>query len=364
MYVFLVSSCGGAIPFVGEGSDSVLTASDQSYSLRLAPQWSVAGKGVKSGDMGRDAVYVLAHPDGARSDQGYPTMVVREVRDKAPVGLFELMAKDKGLEYSELWSVGKDKYQLRQAQVDDKGKLLTYWLVPAGGQGVEYFGAMYLTSWGRLELIGLAQAGTAQKYAKDFGAMIASVRLEGKTDPEGGKSGDLGRYLIRTYRQSIERERQALARLSSDIAAQAAGGAGMDGPAKGHAPDLVRQGGGRLPGGCCRSGVAVVSGRRRGERGETLGLAGPGGAVGRCGHSYRDHRAQPARPDCKDHGGKGRRAGQKAGRSRPRGACAAVVEVRHGSTVRAKGAWQAIWGCRRKPAQDPLSGLRASGLGG
>lgn len=252
---FLVSSCGGAIPFVGEGSDSVLTASDQSYSLRLAPQWSVAGKGVKSGDMGRDAVYVLAHPDGARSDQGYPTMVVREVRDKAPVGLFELMAKDKGLEYSELWSVGKDKYQLRQAQVDDKGKLLTYWLVPAGGQGVEYFGAMYLTSWGRLELIGLAQAGTAQKYAKDFGAMIASVRLEGKTDPEGGKSGDLGRYLIRTYRQSIERERQALARLSSDIAAQAAGGAGMDGLQKG----MLQTSFARAAAGCLEAAAALES---------------------------------------------------------------------------------------------------------
>lgn len=231
LFCLTLTACMPSIPFVGDGDD-VVTAADQSYTMHLAPNWSASGKSAKAGENGQGAARVVVHADSAQSPQGYPTLVVREVRDPTPLGLFELMAKDK-LEFSELWSVSKDKYTLQDVQVDPKGQVLTYWLVPVDGRGVEYFGASYLTSWGRLELVGLAQAGTARKYAKDFSQMFSSVRLDDKAVPKGTKPGDLGRYLARTYAKAIGSERQALSRLASDIASYASSGAALDPQQKG-----------------------------------------------------------------------------------------------------------------------------------
>lgn len=228
----LLSACMPSIPFVGEGDD-VVAAPDQSYTVRLAPNWSASGKSAKAGESAQGVARVVVHADSAQSPQGYPTLVVREVREPTPLGLFEFMSKDTGLEFSELWNVSKDKYRLQSAQVDPKGQVLTYWLVPVDGQGVEYFGAAYLTAWGRLELVGLTQAGTTQKYAKDMSQMFASVRLEDKAAPGGTKPGDLGRYLARTYAKAMGTERQALARLASDVASYASSGSGLDPQQKG-----------------------------------------------------------------------------------------------------------------------------------
>lgn len=218
----LLASCA-SVPLIGGESEDVLTGSDESYTVRLAPGWSIRDRGTPSppGEAPGRTAY-LAHADAAKTEGGYPTLVVREVREKTPRGLLAAMDKDKGLDLGELWGVGKDAYQLKQSLLGDEGRRLTYWLSPKNASGVEYYACVVLTGFGRLEMIGVTQAGTASRYLRDFNAMFASVRLSGHGVWRPGEEGDLSAYLTGVYRKALSREAEALARQAAQTPALAA----------------------------------------------------------------------------------------------------------------------------------------------
>lgn len=213
----ILAACGGVSLMPGGDSEDTLAASDGSFSLKLPPGWTVKQKGGGEGVR----VSVLAHKDAAATGKGYPTLVVREVHEPTPQGVLDIMSKDKNLEFSELWTVSPDKYQLKQALLDDSSRVLSYWLVPRDGQGLEYYSCVVLTGFGRVELIGVAQAGTVEKYAKDFNAMFTGLKIDPKAAFTPGSAGETGPYLRRFYQQALEREKQALARQESETASWA-----------------------------------------------------------------------------------------------------------------------------------------------
>ena len=132
-----------------------------------------------------------------------------------PQGVLDIMSKDKNLEFSELWTVSLEKYQLKQALVDDSSRMLSYWLAPRDGQGLEYYCLVALTGFGRVELVGVAQAGTIEKYMKDFNAMFTSLNIGDKARFSQASAGDTGAYLRQTYKKALEREKKRIEPLGS-----------------------------------------------------------------------------------------------------------------------------------------------------
>lgn len=212
-----LTACMGSAPFSGDGSETELAASDGSYRLKLPPGWSVKQRA--GGEDGR--VSVIAHKDAADTGKGYPTLVVKEVRVPTPQGVLHLMAGDKALEFSELWTVSPDKYQLKQSRLDPAARVLVCWLSPQGGQGLEYYQAIVLTRFGRIEMTGVAQAGTVEKYAKDFDLMFASLEVSEQAAFKAQAAGDTASSLRATYALAMERERGVLARQASETASWA-----------------------------------------------------------------------------------------------------------------------------------------------
>lgn len=225
LFCLMFTGCVGSMPLVGDGDDT-LSPPDESFNLKLPPGWTIKQKGAGSaGEGGR--VYVLAHKDAAATGKGYPTVMVREVAEPTPQGVLDLMARDKGLEYSELWNVSPEKYQLKQALLDKSSQVLSYWLVPRDGQGLEYYAAVVLTRSGRMEIIGVAQAGTVPTYMKDFNTLFTSLNIGEKARFNQGAAGDTGQYLKKTYVRALTRERDALARQATETAAWAKAGTGL-----------------------------------------------------------------------------------------------------------------------------------------
>lgn len=224
---FVLSGCAGILP--GSGSDDTLTAQDGSYSIKLAPGWSIKERGAEHGRR----IAVLAHKDAADSGKGYPTVIVREVHELTPPGVLELMARDRNLDFAELWNVTKDKYQQKQALLDGSSRMLSYWLAPVDGQGVEYYAAVVLTSFGRIEMIGVAQAGTVPKYMKDFNQMFTSLNLDSKIKFNPSQVGETGAYLQEAYARALTREQEGLRRLMSETAAWVTAGNGLSAQEKG-----------------------------------------------------------------------------------------------------------------------------------
>ena len=223
----ILSACAGNLPLVGDSEDTTLSSPDESFSLKLPSGWTIKQKpaGVAAGEGGR--VSVLAHKDAAATGKGYPTVMVREIMEPTPQGVLDLMAKDKGLEYTELWHVSPEKYQLKQVLLDEKSQVLSYWLVPRDGQGLEYYAAVRLTRFGRLEVIGVAQAGTVPTYMKDFNAIFTSVNLGEKARFSQSIAGETSAFLKRTYLRALARERDALTRQSEETAAWGKAGVGL-----------------------------------------------------------------------------------------------------------------------------------------
>jgi hypothetical protein len=221
----VLSACAGT-PNSGDESGGVLAAPDGSFSLKFPAGWSVRQKG--GGEDGR--VCVLAHKDAISSGKGYPTLVVREVPGPTPQGVLDFMARDKNLDFSELWSVSPQKYRLQQVLLDNTSKVLVYWLAPRDGQDLEYYAAVVLTGFGRVEMIGVAQAGTIPRYMKDFNAMFAGLDLAEKarfTQSTADSAGDAGVSLRKTYASALEREREGLKRQAAETSSWAASGAGL-----------------------------------------------------------------------------------------------------------------------------------------
>ena len=217
LFLFLVLFLAGctSLPMMGGPSRDELQAPDGSYSLRLPAGWVIEERGAKGQGSG-DTVAVLARKEPGGSGRDYPTVVVSLYRDAAPEGYLDLLGRDKGLELAELWNVSKEKYQLKQVLVDTKGHLLSYWLVPRDGQGVEYYGAVLLTRPGRLELVGLCPAGSAQQYLREFNTMFTSVVLDEKARIAPGQGGDIAAYLARRYQSALAREIEGLKRLAGE----------------------------------------------------------------------------------------------------------------------------------------------------
>lgn len=211
---------------MGGSSQDVLQAPDGSYSLRLPAGWVIEERGAK-GEGDRNTVAVLARKEPGGSGRNYPTVVVSVYRDATPEGYLDLLGKDKGLELAELWNVNKEKYQLKQVLVDAKGRLLSYWLVPRDGQGVEYYGAVLLTRFGRLEMVGLCPAGSAQQYLREFNTMFTSVALDEKSRIAPGQGGDIAAYLARRYHAALLREIEGLKRLAIETEAWGKSGTGI-----------------------------------------------------------------------------------------------------------------------------------------
>lgn len=214
----LLSACMG-VPFSGGDPETELAAPDGSYRLKLPAGWSVKQR--TGGEDGR--VSVIAHKDAADSGKGYPTMVVKEIRVPTPQGVLHLMAGDAGLEFSELWGVTPDRYQLRQVRLDGSARVLTCWLSPRDGQGLEYYQAIRLTRFGRIEMTGVAQAGTVQKYAKDFDLMFAALEVSEAAAFSPASAGDTAQSLRAVYARAMGRERDALSRQGSETASWAQG---------------------------------------------------------------------------------------------------------------------------------------------
>lgn len=225
----LLAGCSGIPLMPGSGSSNTLTAQDGSYSIKLAPDWTIKEKGAEHGRR----IAVLAHKDAVDSGKGYPTVIVREVHEPTPPGVLELMARDRNLDFAELWNVSKDKYQQKQALLDGSNRMLSYWLAPVDGQGVEYYAAVVLTGFGRIEMIGVAQAGTVPKYMKDFNAMFTSLDVESKARFNPAQAGDTAAYLQRTYSAALAREQEGLRRLMSETAALVTTGNGLSVQEKG-----------------------------------------------------------------------------------------------------------------------------------
>lgn len=226
-FLLLVLAGCASLPIVGGPSQEELQAPDGSYSLRLPPGWSIEERGVK-GEGGKNTLAVLARKAPGGSGRDYPTVVVSEFRDATPAGYLDVLSKDKGLELAELWNVSKEKYQLKQVLVDDKGQLMSYWLVPRDGQGVEYYGAVLLTRFGRIEMVGLCPAGSVQQYLRDLNTLFTSVTLDEKArivpGQSGGQAGDIAAYLTRRYQAAMNREIDGLKRAAGETRSFAQGG--------------------------------------------------------------------------------------------------------------------------------------------
>ncbi len=224
--LFLFLSGCTSLPLMGGPSRDEFQSPDGSYSLRLPAGWVVEERGAR-GEGSGNTVAVLARKEPGGSGRNYPTVVVSVYRDHAPEGYLDLLGKDKGLELAELWNVSKEKYQLKQVLVDGKGRLLSYWLAPRDGQGVEYYGMVLLTRYGRLELVGLCPAGSAQKYQGEFNAMFTSVTLDEQSRPLAGQSGDIAAYLGARYQAALLREIEGLKRQEGETAAWGASGTAL-----------------------------------------------------------------------------------------------------------------------------------------
>ncbi|MFZ5426184.1 MAG: hypothetical protein ACOZEN_04365 [Thermodesulfobacteriota bacterium] len=213
----MLAACAGASPFPGGGSEDVLEAPGGAYTLRLPGGWTVTQRG--GGEGGR--VSVAAHRDAAATGKGYPTLVVKEVREPAAQGVMDIMARDKNLEFSGLWTVTPDKYQLRQALLDDTSRVLSFWLAPRDGQGLEYYACVHLTRSGRIEMIGVAQAGTVQKYMKDFNLMFTSLAIADKDRFNPSAAADTASSLRGIYAREVRNERDGLERQAAETASWA-----------------------------------------------------------------------------------------------------------------------------------------------
>ncbi len=222
-----IAGCG-PLTFSGAESDDTIAAQDGAYAMRLPDGWSVKQRSTEAGSR----VILVANKDAA-AGKGYPQVAVREVRQPMPQAVLELMARDKTLEFSELWKGPRDKYQLKQSVLDGGGTRFSYWLSPLDGQGVEYYGLIVLTAFGRLELTGMAQAGTAQRYLKDFNAVFAALELEPRARFVPGKAGDAGAWLRGVYMDAVTREQDALRRLSGETAALAGSSPALNAQEKG-----------------------------------------------------------------------------------------------------------------------------------
>jgi hypothetical protein len=231
----ILAACAGTSTS-GDDSGGTLAAPDGSFSLKLPAGWSVQQRA--GGEGGR--LSVLAHKDAVATGKGYPTLIVREVLDPTPQGVLDFMSKDKNLDFSELWSVSPQKYRLQQALLDDTSKVLTYWLVPRDGQDLEYYSAVVLTGFGRVEMIGVAEAGTVPRYMKDFNAIFAGLNLGDKarfTPSSAATAGDAGAYLRKTYAQALARERDGLKRQAAETSSWAASASGLTVQEKGFLAD-------------------------------------------------------------------------------------------------------------------------------
>lgn len=222
-------ACGGVPLMSGGDSDDSFTAADGSFSLKLPPGWSVTQRA--GGEGGR--VGVLAHRDAAATGRGYPTLMMREIMEPTPQGVLDIMAKDKNLEFSELWTVSPERYQLKQALLDSSSRVLSYWLAPRDGQGLEYYSFVALTGFGRVELVGVAEAGTIEKYMKDFNSMFTSLNIGDKARFTQPSAGNTGAYLRQTYKKALEREKDGLNRLSAETAAWSSSASGLSAQEKG-----------------------------------------------------------------------------------------------------------------------------------
>ncbi|WP_243363331.1 hypothetical protein [Fundidesulfovibrio terrae] len=224
-----LTACAGVPLMPGGDSEDSLTAADASFTLKLPAGWTVKQKG--GGEGGR--VSILAHKDAAATGKGYPTMVIRQVLDPTPQGVLDIMTKDTKLDFSELWTVSPEKYQLKQALLDETSRVLSYWVVPRDGQDLEYYGCIILTGYGRVEMIGVAQAGTTAKYMKDFNQMFTSLNIAEKARFNPAQSGDTAAYLRKTYASALEREKNGLTRLAAETASWAGAAAGLTAQEKG-----------------------------------------------------------------------------------------------------------------------------------
>jgi hypothetical protein len=224
-----LGACAGVPLMPGSDSADSFTAADGSFSIKLPPEWTVTQKA--GGEGGR--VGVLAHKNAAATGKGYPTLVMREIVDPTPQGVLDIMSKDKNLEFSELWTVSPEKYQLKQALVDSSSRVLSYWLSPRDGQGLEYYSIVALTGFGRVELVGVAEAGTAEKYMKDFNTMFTSLNIGDKARFSQSSAGDTGAYLRQTYKKALEREKDGLNRLAAETAAWSSSATGISAQEKG-----------------------------------------------------------------------------------------------------------------------------------
>jgi len=221
----LLSACMGT-PQTGDSGEP-LAGAGGAYLLKPAPGWSVRQRG------GSGGVAVLAHEDGVRSGKGYPTLVVKEIRTPTPQGVLDILAKDRNLEFSALWHVSPERYALRHVQQDDTSRTLVAWLVPKDGEGLEYYLCVRLTAFGRLELTGVGQAGTLQKYIKDFNTMFAGLELSPQARFSQASAGEVGACLRGAYGAAMGAENEALGRLMAETAQWAASAGGLSAQERG-----------------------------------------------------------------------------------------------------------------------------------
>lgn len=212
-----LAACTGISPFSGGEPDDILAAPDGSFTLKLPQGWSFKQK-----SQSPSGLTAVAAPVSDPSGRGYPTVNIREIREATPAGVLELMARDRDLQFAELWNVSPDKYVLKQLLIDETSRVLTYWLVPRDSRDLEYHGCVTLTAAGRIEMIGVALSGTAVKYMRDFSMMFTSLAIAGKSRPGPSTPADTQNALRRTYARAFEREQDTLARLASETAAWAA----------------------------------------------------------------------------------------------------------------------------------------------
>lgn len=212
-----LAACTGISPFSGGEQDDILAAPDGSFNLKLPQGWSFKQK-----TQGPGGLTAVAAPVSDPSGRGYPSVSMREIREATPTGVLELMARDKDLQFAELWNVSPDKYVLKQVLIDETSRVLTYWLVPRDARDLEYHGCITLTAAGRVEMIGVTLSGTAVKYMRDFNMMFTSLNIAEKSRPRPSTPADTQSALRRTYARAFEREQDTLARLASETAAWAA----------------------------------------------------------------------------------------------------------------------------------------------
>jgi hypothetical protein len=218
-----LAACTVFSPFSGSGPNDTLAARDGSFSLKLPQGWAF-----KQQSESPDGLTAVAGPTAEASGRGYPTVNVREIREATPSGVLELMARDKDLQFTELWNVSPDRYVLKQVLIDDSSRVLTYWLAPRDARDLEYYGCITLTAAGRIEMIGVALSGSAIKYMRDFNTMFASLDIPAKSRPAASATpADTQNALRRAYARAFEREQDTLARLAAETAAWTASAQGL-----------------------------------------------------------------------------------------------------------------------------------------